>query len=194
MCPAPAKTSQDDIVAAARGLIEQSGAAALSMQAVAEAVGIRGPSLYKRFADRDRLLDSVARGALAELTAKLVAARDRAPAGEEIIAMAHAYRKFAKRSPPLYALVFDPRAEGEDLHAARAAAVKPLFELLRTWVKDDDVLPAARLLTAFLHGFVSMETAGAFRLGGDVQHAFDFSLAQLTVALRSEKREKRAER
>jgi hypothetical protein len=27
-------------------------------------------------------------------------------------------------------------------------------------------------MTAFCHGFVSMELAGAFRLGGDIDHAF----------------------
>ena len=33
------------------------------------------------------------------------------------------------------------------------------------------------------HGFVSMELAGAFRLGGDVDAAFDFGIDRLTDAL-----------
>jgi hypothetical protein len=34
-------------------------------------------------------------------------------------------------------------------------------------------------LTSWLHGFVSMELAGAFRLGGDIDAAFDFGLTVL---------------
>ena len=34
-------------------------------------------------------------------------------------------------------------------------------------------LAAARTVAAWAHGFVSMELAGAFRLGGDVDDAYD---------------------
>ena len=71
MCAAPAKTSDEAIVAAAREIVAESGATELSMQAVAEAVRVRAPSLYKRFPSRDALLDAVALGGLAELGAKL---------------------------------------------------------------------------------------------------------------------------
>jgi AcrR family transcriptional regulator len=183
MCPALAKTSDQEVVAAARAIVEQTGAAALSMQAVAQAVGVRPPSLYKRFADRDRLLDEVARGAMDELATKLQSARDRAPAGAELVAMARAYRSFAKRAPRLYALIFSVRDGSAELHDARAQSVAPLFEVLRATLAEADVLPAARMLTAFLHGFVAMETSGAFQLGGDVQKAFDFSLERLVRSL-----------
>jgi hypothetical protein len=39
------------------------------------------------------------------------------------------------------------------------------------------------MLTAFLHGFVSMENAGAFKLGGNVGQAFAFGLETLVASL-----------
>jgi hypothetical protein len=45
-------------------------------------------------------------------------------------------------------------------------------------------LEAARLLTAFAHGFVSMELAGAFRLGGNVDEAYRFAIDSIIEGLR----------
>ena len=58
--PTPDRTSLQDIVEAGRDLVETGGAAKLTMQAVAERVGVRAPSLYKRVRDRDALLVLVA--------------------------------------------------------------------------------------------------------------------------------------
>jgi AcrR family transcriptional regulator len=172
--PAPAKTSDAAIVEAARRLVDADGPDALSMLAVAEAVGVRAPSLYKRFPDRDALLDAVAALALDELRARLSGG---------LAGMARAYRAWARRHPGLYALLYTRRAEGPELVARRAETVAPVLEALAPHVAPEERLPAARLLTAYLHGHVSMELLGAFRLGGDVDAAFEYGLARLTAAL-----------
>ena len=61
------KTSDAGIRAVARRLLEEGGSDNLSMQAVAEAVGVRAPSLYKRFSSKADLLRAVTGDALLEL-------------------------------------------------------------------------------------------------------------------------------
>jgi hypothetical protein len=46
-------------------------------------------------------------------------------------------------------------------------------------------LETARLLTAFVHGFASMELAGAFRLGGDVDAAYRFGIDTIIAGVRA---------
>jgi AcrR family transcriptional regulator len=184
MCAAPAKTSDHDIVQAARRIVHELGTDALSMQAVADAVSVRAPSLYKRFANRDALLDAVALEQLADLGERLTRASRKRAGGSAITAMAKAYRDFAKRAPQLYKLLYTQRGEAPELVTARAAAVTPLLAALATHLDEpEEQLPAARMITAFLHGFVSMELEGAFKLGGDVSSAFDYSVGKLIAAL-----------
>jgi len=172
--PALPKTSDDKVVRAARKLLERQGE--LSMLAVAEAVGVRAPSLYKRFPDREALLKAVASDAAREL-GELLSESDRSQS--PLSAMAHAYRAFARRHPRVYGLLFAPDLSVEE----RAATVEPLLARLRELVGARQALPAARLLTAWLHGFVTMEAAGAFRLGGDLDEAFAWGLDTLLMAL-----------
>jgi hypothetical protein len=51
-------------------------------------------------------------------------------------------------------------------------------------VGQAQALEAARLIVAWAHGFISMELAGAFRLGGDVDQAWDFGLDSILAAVR----------
>ena len=182
--PAVAKASDDEIVRAARRLVERDGPATFSMQAVADAVGVRAPSLYKRFADRAALLGAVQRQLFAEVGERLELAAARPGPQLALRAMADAYRAFARAHPQLYALMFAPDlprdAAGD---AARRAAAQPILSRLADRVGTARALPTARALTAFVHGFVSMELQGAFRLGGDVDEAFAHGLSLLLSAI-----------
>ena len=95
--------------------------------------------------------------------------------------MAGEYRAFAKANPRVYELIFTP-AEGEDLEA-RKASVVPLCAVLGGAIGQERALPAARLLVAFLHGYVTMEMQGLFQLGGSVDDGFAFGLATILDGL-----------
>jgi AcrR family transcriptional regulator len=183
--PAPSKTTDAAIIEAARTLLESRGREQLSMNDVAAAVGIRAPSLYRRFENRAALLEAVELALLRDLARTLAnAARPRSSPLETLKAQARAYRAFAKVYPNGYALLFDARSRAsEEGTRARAEAVAPSLAPLAELVGKDNALSAARVLTPFLHGFVSMELAAAFRLGGNLDGAFEYGLSTILRGL-----------
>jgi AcrR family transcriptional regulator len=172
--PTPAKTSREALIAIAGGLIDAGGPEALTVSAVAQSAGVKAPSLYKHFADRDALLKAVEIDVLHVLEAALRAGTKGTTPRARLTSMAATYRRFAKEQPYRYEVIYSRNiANDPELAAASLFAAKPLFEeLQQAGVPADRMLPLSRTLTAFLHGFVSMEIVNAFRLGGSVDQAF----------------------
>ncbi len=173
--PTPSKVSLPEIVQAASDLLERDGVAALTMQAVAVRVGVRAPSLYKHVTDRDALLHLVAEATLASL-----AERMRSTNGD-LIALAGAFRAFALANPAGYQLVFSPTSQltVEELDHA----VAPLLAACAKHAGAASALSAARTLTAWATGFIGMELAGQFSLGGDVTAAWDYGVERVVAGI-----------
>lgn len=173
MSPAPARTSSDAIVAAARAILEADGLDAVTMQAVALRVGVRAPSLYKRVADRSALIRSVTEAITNELGDALRRPQDAGSPADELRAIARRYRAFVHANPQSYGLLFANLAPGMAPDAVALAALgRPIVAAVAELVGEADALPAARTIVAWAHGFTSMELAGAFRLGGDIDAAY----------------------
>lgn len=183
--PAPARTSIDAIVRAAADLLEANGPAGLSMQAVAARVGVRAPSLYKHVAGRGVLVRLVAEDAARDIGRRVdAAAPPGMPPRAALGAAVRALRSFGRERPAAFRLVFSPgdeqaRPDPEVLRRAAATVLRIGTEL----AGPERALEAARTLTAWASGFVSMELADAFRMGGDVDAAFDFGVERLAAAL-----------
>ena len=182
--PTPERTSLDAIVDAGRALLETQGLDGLTMQAVAERVGVRAPSLYKRVRNRRELVALIADATVRELGDRLDAAASGEPDPRRALAaLAREARSFAGERPVAFGLVFSPGADldldPESLARASSAVIRISAEL----AGEDRALDAARTVTAWLNGFVGMELSGAFRLGGEVDGAFEFGIASLTGAL-----------
>jgi AcrR family transcriptional regulator len=173
MSPTPARTSPDAITSAARAILEEDGLEAVTMQAVAERVGVRAPSLYKHVADRNALIRAVTGAVTDDLAAALRPPRgSRDPRGG-LRAMARRYRTFVHENPAGYALLFTRL--GPDLlpsEATMAALGGPIVAVVAQLVGEDRALEAARTFVAWAHGFTSLELAGGFRLGGDIDAAY----------------------
>ncbi|UPL13542.1 TetR/AcrR family transcriptional regulator [Microbacterium galbinum] len=190
--PAPERTSTEAIVAAGRAILEESGPASLTMQAVATRVGVRAPSLYKRVRDRDALLTAVAEAAIDELGSRLADSVSGSGSdsgtgtgtgtdnsGTDLTKLAEVYRAFAHEHPESFRLMFTASAPVDALHRAS----EPVLRAAAALVGEADALDAARLFTAWATGFLQMELSGAFRLGGDVGRAFDYGLRRLLAGL-----------
>lgn len=186
--PAPERTTRTAIIEAGRELLEQQGVGALTMQAVAARVGVRAPSLYKRIRDRDELVVEVVSATLAEVTARIdaVAAGVGDPRAR-MRALADELRRFGHAHPVAYSMIF-----GATTGPARPAlqqlerSVAPVLDAVSELVDDDSALHAARTLTAWANGFILMELAGAFRLGGDVDAAWAWGLEHVVAGIGTE--------
>ncbi|MET7705744.1 TetR/AcrR family transcriptional regulator [Micromonospora sp. NPDC005413] len=182
--PTPDRTSLADIVTAARHILESQGLPGLTMQAVAERVGVRAPSLYKRVRNRDALIRLVAEANVRDLGERLSAVDGSGDPGRDLGEMARAFRAFAHAHPAGYHLIFangpeETRPSLDTLTLASAPALRVAADL----AGPEHALAAARTFTAWANGFISMELAGAFNLGGDLDEAFEFGISQLTAAL-----------
>lgn len=182
--PTPARTSLDEIIDTSRNLIEAEGLEGLTMQGVAERVGVRAPSLYKRVAGRDHLIRLVVESVIEELSTSLEKAMSGEDPGEDLIGIAYAFRRFGLENPGTYGLIFSPLPEESRPDPERLIrASDPVLRTTAALAGPDRALAAARTVTAWAHGFVSMELAGAFRMGGDIDEAFDYGVRHLSAVL-----------
>jgi len=184
--PAAARTTLDEIVTAGRDLLETGGTGALTMTAVAERVGVRAPSLYKRVRDRDQLLALVAVATVDDLGDRL-AERSWRPdedPRDALVRLARTVRTFAHERPRGYGLIFGALPDGArpDVQSLERSSA-PVLEVCAALVGEAQALDAARTVTAWANGFLTMELTGAFRLGPDLDRAFEYGLEVLARGL-----------
>jgi AcrR family transcriptional regulator len=167
-------TRREEIVAAARELLEEEGDAGLSMRRVADRVGIRAPSLYKHVPDKAALEVELIAAGLSEIAAALAAG------GPSVAGVARAYRSWGLAHPSLYALMTARPLPRERLPAGledRAAA--PVVD---AFGGDPD---RARAAWAAAHGLTSLELAGRFPVDADLDAAWAAMVAAFTPKRRT---------
>jgi AcrR family transcriptional regulator len=181
--PTPDRTSLEEIIAAARAIVEADGLARLTMQAVADRVGVRAPSLYKRVRNRDELVRLVAEATVEDLAARLGAIDTGGDARAYLGDLVREFRAFAHARPAGYRLIFGWGPETDKpAPESYARASAPLLRVAADLAGPDQALEAARTVTAWANGFIGMELAGAFNLGGNVDDAFEYGIARLADA------------
>ncbi|SET28791.1 TetR/AcrR family transcriptional regulator [Paenibacillus sp. NFR01] len=152
------------IVEAAAQLADEQGIQAVTLAALAARLGVRPPSLYNHIASLDALRSLIAIHGLAELGAELAAASRDKRGEAAVIAMSKAYLAYAKRRPGVYETTLRAPESG---NAAMEAASSRILALIIGVLADYELgavgeLHAVRGLRSLMHGFASLEAAGAF--------------------------------
>ncbi len=164
---------REEVIDVARELLERGSPDGITMQAIADHLGIRSPSLYKHVRNKqDVEIALIGRGFTEQAAAFTAAIAD---TSDPVAAIAQAYRTWALANPHLYALMTAnpiPRDELDD--GVEAAAAAPLVEAV-----DGDI-DRARALWAFAHGMVSLELADRFPPDADLESAWITGLEGLT--------------
>jgi AcrR family transcriptional regulator len=176
-----------EIVAAARALMREEGAAALSMQALARRMDMRAPSLYNYFAGKMDLYDALFcqgyRLFDAYVQEKVAGA---ATWQEELHRYLAAYMAFARENPELYQLCFErpvpgfvPSQESLELSFSTLrrgyATAARWRQAVQTDLSDKQM---ADLVLAVMHGLTALHLAnepdlpvGQGRFGGLISAA-----------------------
>jgi AcrR family transcriptional regulator len=164
-----------EILGTARRLLEEGGTEALSMRNLAEQLGIRAPSIYKHFPNKEALEAALISQGFEEQGEAFEAAFE--SPGEPIVAMAVTYRAFAHRHPHLYRLMYDRSLNRSLLMpGSEDSAVVPVVRALGG---DRDL---ARATFAFAHGMTILELNDRFPAGADLDAAWKRGLDALRTS------------
>jgi AcrR family transcriptional regulator len=174
-----AGVTTEAVIDTASTIADADGTGAITLARLAEQLGIRPPSLYKHVDGLDAIHRALAVRGLREANQRLQRATIGKAGDEALFALAHAYWQFARDRPGLYAASLRAPKPGEkEIAAAGEAMIGTVLSVLAGYrVKGDDALHATRGLRAIIHGFVSLDAAGGFRLKLDLGESFDRLLA-----------------
>jgi AcrR family transcriptional regulator len=174
-----------EIIAATKDLLaESANSDAVSIRAVADAVGVTPPSIYLHFADKDTLIEAVVSDVFAELDAAMLAAGAAVELPlAKLRAYGQAYVKFAVEHPEHYRVATMERcpSEGRMGHLDEVladAAFAHFMDTVRLCMDagvfaQGDPLPITLQLWAAAHGIASLMIAKPFLPWGEVEAAAD---------------------
>jgi len=161
------------LVRAAIELLEEGGAADLSLRAAARRAGVSASAPYRHFADRDALLSAVAAVGYRELGAALVQAHPAPTKPDDLADIAVAYVRFALTRPGLFRVMFGSACDPTT--PERVAAVDAIHEYLNLIVQqtlpgaDPEAMPTA--MWALVHGLAFLHLDGKFDASPDQEMA-----------------------
>lgn len=176
--PYPAQIDRESIVETAYELIEAQGFDTVSLRMVADALGVKAPSLYRHIKNKAALLKAVNEMTNQRMFDVLGELLETAPSAiAQLQAGASALREFAHQHPTTYVLAFttrDPEARPDANEQEQA--ILPFQALMADVAGEANSLPALRGFLALVHGFVMLELNDQLRRGGDLDDAFEQSV------------------
>jgi AcrR family transcriptional regulator len=160
----------DKIAAAARRLLDEEGAEAVTMRRVADAVGITPMAIYRHYRDRESLLNALADEGFEDLAARLARRRFPGSVKQRLAKMSEIYLDYALENPRLYELMFLKPREGarrypKDFKAGRSPTANLMVEVLKEgmesgYFRKDDPWELVLEIGALSHGLIMLYLGG----------------------------------
>lgn len=162
------------VIEVAVTLADQRGFKSVTLAEVAGALGIRVPSLYNHISGLAGLQSEMALWG----SRKMLEATRTAAVGKSgraaIMSISDAYRSFAQAHPGVYPYLLRAPTEEEPKHVEIAVTwVELLARVLAHYNQsEEDTLHTIRAWRSLMHGFISLEVAGGFRMALDCDESF----------------------
>ncbi|HEX7321841.1 MAG TPA: WHG domain-containing protein [Mycobacterium sp.] len=157
------KLSRDVIVNAALSFLDREGWDALTINALATQLQTKGPSLYNHLQSLDDLRRAMRMRVIDDIIEMLKQVGAGRSADDAVLAMAGAYRSYARHHPGRYSAFTRMPLGGDDPEYTKVArgAAAPVIAVLSTYGLDgDQAFHAALEFWAAMHGFVLLEMTG----------------------------------
>ncbi|MFT5195112.1 MAG: AcrR family transcriptional regulator [Candidatus Promineifilaceae bacterium] len=145
----------------------------LKLKDLAAALNIKVPSLYNHLKGTDGLIYALRVHALMMLDGILRDAMAGKIGREALLAAAQSYRSFAHANPGIYQLIIPAGDADTEIERIGRNTISLLLLILGSFgLEGDEALHVVRGFRSLLHGFVSIELAGGFRLDLDLDQSF----------------------
>lgn len=176
---------QATVVEAAARLVDEEGIEQLTLGRLAERLGVRTPSLYNHVAGLPGLKRDLALYCLHDLLDRILRVSIGKSRAEAIFAIADAYRAYARAKPGRYAFTLQAPGPGDqELQVVAQEIVDVLRAVLAPYkLGEEEDIHAIRSLRSIVHGFSSLEAAGAFGMPVDMDASFHWLVSMFIDGL-----------
>lgn len=185
--PRTAKLSRDAIVNAALTFLDREGWDALTINALANQLGTKGPSLYNHVHSLDDLRRTVRMRVVGDIIEMLNTVGQGRTPDDAVMVMAAAYRSYAHHHPGRYSAFTRMPLGGDDPEFTQAThdAAAPVIAVLASYGLDEEAgFFAALEFWSAMHGFVLLEMTGVMS-GIDTDAVFTDMVGRLAVGIQS---------
>ncbi len=174
------------ILAAAAALAEEIGLENLTLKGLATKLGIKSPSLYNHIGGLGDLLAGIAALGLQQFEEAIRNAAVGKSKDDALLALAFAYRRFAKQNPELYKCIMSlPRFDAPPLRESVDGVVRTLLVVLEPYqLEKPDAMHLIRIWKSSIHGFITLEAAGFFKTEYDIEESFSRLVACILNGMR----------
>ncbi|CAN5383302.1 TetR/AcrR family transcriptional regulator [soil metagenome] len=180
-----AKLSREIIVNAALNFLDREGWDALTINALANHLGTKGPSLYNHVNSLEDLRRTVRMRVIGDIIGMLNTVGEGRVREDAVLVMAGAYRSYAHHHPGRYSAFTRMPFGGDDpeYSAATKDAAAPVINVLESYgLEGVEAYYAALEFWSALHGFVLLEMTGVMD-DIDTDAVFSDMVLRLTTGL-----------